>query len=267
LHTPVLASVLQEVPSSCRSSDDMKGYSSDISENCASARLEGVNASYKDLAQVCGTIRSKKTEWALAFLEKAAEGKAAVRYKTHNTRIGHRRELGGKKGRYPQKAAKIVLKVLRSAIANGKTKGLGETYTIRVATANKKDIYPRLASKGRWARSFLETSRVEIILQGEEIPKGVTVTPPKKPEKPEEKPKKEEKKAEKKEEKKAEAKEKPKEEKEAEKKEEKEERPPPKILKKEGQRHSTRKKEKEKQLEHEKTSEDKPHQHGEHSKR
>ncbi|MEW6748620.1 MAG: uL22 family ribosomal protein, partial [Candidatus Micrarchaeota archaeon] len=160
----------------------MKGYSSNIPENCACARLESVNASYKDLSQVCGRIRSKKTGWALVFLEKAADGEIPVLYNKHNRNLGHRRELGGRKGRYPKKAAAVVLKLLRSAIANGHAKGLGSEYTIFAASANKKEIYPRMASKGRQARSYLETSRIEIVLQGPEAPKGVSVTPPKKEE-------------------------------------------------------------------------------------
>ncbi|VVC02985.1 50S ribosomal protein L22 [Candidatus Bilamarchaeum dharawalense] len=160
----------------------MKGYSFDIPENCAKARLEGVNASYKELAEVCGRIRNKKTDWAVDFLQQVAEGEIPVLFKRHNKNMGHRHELGGQKGRYPQKAAKFVLKTLQSAIANGKTLGLGDIYTILSASANKKEIYPRMASKGRQARSFLETARIEIVLKGDEIPKGVSVTPPKKSE-------------------------------------------------------------------------------------
>ena len=156
----------------------MKGYSSEIPENCARARIEGVNASYKDLSQVCGRIRNKKSSWALDFLNKASEGEIPVFYSKHNKNLGHRRELGGRKGRYPEKAAKIVLKALQSAIANGRVIGLGGDYMIVAASANKKNIYPRMAPKGRSARSFLETSRVELILKGEVVPKGVKVTPP-----------------------------------------------------------------------------------------
>ncbi len=155
----------------------MKGYSSEIPENCTFARLEGVNASYKDLTQVCGVIRNKKTNWALEFLELAAEGEVPVFYRSHNKNLGHRRELGGRKGRYPQKAAKVVLKLLKNAISNGKNLGMDGEFTIFSACANKKEIYPRIAPKGRWARSFLETARVEIVLKGEAVPKGVTVTP------------------------------------------------------------------------------------------
>ncbi len=197
----------------------MKGYSVvSVDENCAMAKAENINASFKDLAEVCGRIRGKKADWAIEFLGRVADGKAAVLYKSHNKRMGHRRELGGKKGRYPQKAAKAVLKVLNSAIANGGVKGLGDEYDILHAIANKRYSYGRAAPKGRWARSDYETSRIEIILKSlSEVPKGVEVTPPKKEEekketgkveaKKEEKPKEEApKKEEKKEEKKPEPK-------------------------------------------------------------
>lgn len=152
----------------------------------ACARVEDANVSYKDLTQVCGRIRGKNADWAMEFLEKVIKGKAAVLYKQHCKRVGHRRELGGKKGRYPKKASAAVLKVLQSAIANGKVKGMGETYEILNAAANRRFNYGRVAAKGRWARSDYETSRIEIILRPlETVPKGVEVKPP--PKKAEEK--------------------------------------------------------------------------------
>ncbi|MEW6723257.1 MAG: uL22 family ribosomal protein [Candidatus Micrarchaeota archaeon] len=229
----------------------MKGYSIELPENCARARVEGVNASYKDLSEVCGAIRNKRSDWALEFLEKASEGEIPVRFRRHNRNLGHRRELGGRKGRYPVKAAGIVLKALKSAMANGRVLGLGESYKIIAAVANKKDVYPRMAPKGRQARSFLETSRIEIVLKGSEVPKGVTVTPPKKKEAP--KPEAEGRKP------------------EAQKKEEaptvgkEEKREPPKLLAEEAVKEH--KHEQEKTTELEKKREERPHQHGEHNKR
>jgi ribosomal protein L22 len=159
----------------------MKGYSS-YSEKSATARAEGLNASYKDLAEICGRLRGMKADKAVSFLEKASikptEGGVPVLFKRHCKKLGHRRELGGRKGRYPWKSAAMVLKVLQSALANGRTSGMGDAYTIANACANKKMTFPRLASKGRWARSNLETSRVEIVLIGSEVPKGVSVVPP-----------------------------------------------------------------------------------------
>ncbi|MFN7990532.1 MAG: uL22 family ribosomal protein [Candidatus Micrarchaeia archaeon] len=226
----------------------MKGYSSEIPENCARARVEGVNASYKDLSEVCGVIRNKKSVWAVSFLEKASEGTVPVLFRRHNRNLGHRRELGGKKGRYPEKAARFILKVLRSAIANGKNLGLGDEYTILAASANKKAIYPRMASKGRQARSFLETARIEIVLKGPDVPKGVSV-------KKKEEPKKEEKKPETRK-----AEEKPSVGSETKKE-------PVKLLKEEGKSTGEHKHELEKIKDSEKKREQTPHQHGEHNKR
>lgn len=165
---------------------DMKGYSIEFSpDECAFARLEGANASYKDLTEVCGRIRGKHADWAIEFLQKVAEGKTPVLYKKFSKKIGHRRELGGKKGRYPKKAAKIVLKVLKSAIANGASRGLGEKYKIIGASANKKTEYPRVAPRGGWMYSNYELARVEIVLKPLEQLKKIEVTPPEKNEKPE----------------------------------------------------------------------------------
>jgi large subunit ribosomal protein L22 len=229
---------------------EMKGYSSEIPENCATARVEGANASYKDLSEVCGVIRNKKTAWALPFLEKAAEGEVPILFRRHNKNLGHRRELGGRKGRYPQKAARVVPKVLQSAIANGKELGLGEDFTIISVVANKKQTFPRMAPKGRTARSFLETSRVEVVLKGQPAPK-----------KKEEKKAEAKKEAPKKEAPKAEA---AKKEPEAGKEEKREQ---PNLLREEAVVEHEHKHEQEKILDSEHKHEEKPHQHGEYDKR
>lgn len=227
----------------------MKGYSSSP-EKCAAARVEGVNASWKDLAEVCARIRGMDADKAVAFLGKASvkptEGGIPVLFKRHCKKLGHRRELGGRKGRYPWKSAAMVLKVLQSAMANGRTQGMGDVYTVQAACANKKMTFPRLASKGRWARSNLETSRIEIILKGSEVPKGVTVKAPAKPE-----AKKEEKKPE------APVVGKP-----------PEAKPPATVLKDEAKGEHEHKHEAEKEFEQEKKHDQgEPHHHGEFKKR
>ena len=146
----------------------LKSYSVPVSSfdrsKIASARLEDVDASFKDLAEVCGRIKGKSTDWAKEFLDKASKGEIPVLYKRHNKGLGHRRELGGKKGRYPKKAARIVLKVLNSAIANAVQKSLSTDLIILHASANKKHIYGRMAPKGGLMRSDYETARVEVVL-------------------------------------------------------------------------------------------------------
>jgi len=123
-----------------------------------------INASYKDLSQVCAAIRKKSVDDARALLEKAGRGEAAIPFRRFNKKLGHRRELGGKKGRWPRKASQEVLKVLESAAANASFKGLGEPLIVAHACANKMNTLPRLQSKGRRIRSDLETAKVEIVL-------------------------------------------------------------------------------------------------------
>lgn len=166
----------------------MYSWKPDDDEFVANARVEGVDASFKDLVEVCGNIRRKKAADALFFLEKAADGKAAVLYKSSNKHLGHRKELGGKKGRYPKKAAKIVLAVLKNALNNAAQKGLlQENLFVAHACANKKFNYPRLQAKGRRTRHDYATARVEIVLIEKGEKKKEEAKEPKKMEKPEQK--------------------------------------------------------------------------------
>lgn len=128
------------------------------------ARLEGADASYKDLVEICSNIKGKRTDSALLFLEKVVAMEAAVHYKKYIKGLGHRKELCGKPGRYPKKEAKIVLGVLKSAIASAKGKGLSEDLVILHASANKKNSFLRMSPKGKRVYSNYETARVEIIV-------------------------------------------------------------------------------------------------------
>ena len=130
----------------------------------AKAQATGVDASFKDLCEVCGSIRGRNAATALAYLELAAKGERAVLYKRHNKKKGHRHELRGQKGGYPKKSAKIVYGVLRNAIANATKQGISEPI-IRLATANKMHTFPRIAAKGRRFRADYETARVEIVVE------------------------------------------------------------------------------------------------------
>ncbi len=142
------------------------GYSyKETAAKFAKAQVHDVDASFKDLGAVCDAIRRKHADAAAELLEKVSEGGTPILYRTHNKRLGHRHELGGKKGRYPRKAAKIVLQVLKNALANASTKGLGDPLVVAHACANKQMIYPRMASKGTSRRSNYETAKVELVLE------------------------------------------------------------------------------------------------------
>jgi large subunit ribosomal protein L22 len=132
----------------------------------AKAQQYNIDASYKDLAAVCDNIRGLNAYEGVQYLQAVLSG-FPVEYRKWNKKLGHRRELGGKKGRYPIKAAGFVLTVLNNAISNATSKGLDNLVIVHAA-ANKQAIYPRLQSKGRQTRANYETARVEVILAGKE---------------------------------------------------------------------------------------------------
>lgn len=140
-------------------------------DRAARARVDGVNASFKDLANVCANIRGRNAEKALQFLKEASDGDRPIRlYKFHKHR-GHVGRLGGIKGGWPMKSCKIVRDVLANAMANAQTKGLGPCKVAHVA-ANKQLVYGRMSAKGRRTRQDLETSFVEIVLHEIKTPAG-----------------------------------------------------------------------------------------------
>jgi ribosomal protein L22 len=139
-------------------------YQDKEGKRTARARITGVNASYKDLCEVCSNVRKKDTEFALEFLGRAAVGEQAILMAQHGKRRGHRKELGGKRGGFPKKSAKIVLGVLEGANANAVKLGLGTTRVAHIM-ANKQHTYPRMSPKGRRVIHNYETAIVEIVLE------------------------------------------------------------------------------------------------------
>lgn len=137
----------------------------------ALAQVHDIDASFKDLAMVCANIRRKRVKTAQALLEKAEKKEIPIRFYKYSKHLGHRSELGGKKGRYPVKAVKIVKKVFENAVANAEFKGLDlEKMVVVHASANKHKIYPRMQfqgkdPRGRAKRSDVEHAKVEICLE------------------------------------------------------------------------------------------------------
>jgi len=134
-----------------------------IDENTARAQLYNVDVSWKQLTAVCHAIVGMDAEVATVYLEKVKNMEMAVRFVKHCKYMGHRRELGGARGRYPQKAAGYVLQVLKNAVANAGSKGILSPVVIH-ASATYQSKYPRMQSKGRRSRGDYETSRIEMVV-------------------------------------------------------------------------------------------------------
>jgi len=143
------------------------GYSTDI--DGARAYGRNINVSWKKANQVCAAIRGMFVEKAIKYLDDVIAKKQYVPFKKYNTGCGHR--PGGVIGKYPEKAAKAVKKVLLNAKNNAEQKGFDISRTKIVhATAYKGISAPAIRSKGprnpyRWASIEREYTNIEIVVK------------------------------------------------------------------------------------------------------
>lgn len=125
-------------------------YSLVPQDAASKAQAYDLDASYKDLTQVCGAIRRKLVPEARTILEKCISMEHAIPYRKFCKGMGHRSELGGLRGRYPRKEARMVLAVLDNAAANASNKGLKpEELLVAHAAAYKQNVLPRY--RHHWA--------------------------------------------------------------------------------------------------------------------
>jgi len=140
------------------------------------------NASYKDLANVCAAVKGKPIAQVRKILDNAIEMKKAIPYVVHNKQVGHRSELGGKKGRYPKKECLLFSTLFESCVANAKQLGLDESkLAVLHAAAYKQNTLPRYrrqfvggASIGygkNATRADYETCRAEVMVGEKEFAK------------------------------------------------------------------------------------------------
>ncbi|MEK6954367.1 MAG: 50S ribosomal protein L22 [Candidatus Micrarchaeota archaeon] len=141
----------------------------------ARSQAYDLDASYKDLTNVMAEMKGKTIKEARAMLEECISMKKPIRYRKFATRLGHRSQLGGRKGRFPKKEAKIALTLLRNAEGNANFKGLPmEKLVVRQGAAYKQNTMRRYrqhfgssitlgyGKQALWAS--YETCRAELVL-------------------------------------------------------------------------------------------------------
>jgi len=125
--------------------------------------------SFKHAVEICRAIRGKKIEEARKLLEEVVEMRRPLPFKRHKKKVAHKRGLEKwYAGRYPQKAAKYVLKVLRNLEANAEYKGLDVGNLIIVhAQAQKGRVIQRYMPRafGRATPRFQQLTTVELVAE------------------------------------------------------------------------------------------------------
>jgi large subunit ribosomal protein L22 len=153
----------------------MVGYSAKI-ESEKSARALGLELkiSPKHSVEVCRAIRGKSLKSAKSYLEEVAALKRAVPFLRYKWEIGHRRGPGFGKGsgyctgRYPRKAAKLILKVLEDAESNAEYKGLDtdNLKIVHIAAQRGRVIEGRMPrAHGRASAWNERTTNIEVIVE------------------------------------------------------------------------------------------------------
>ncbi len=102
----------------------MKGLTYlNIGENHAKASTLALPVSTKHCIEICRWIKHKNVAAAKKMLEDVIEYRQAVPFKHFYHNIGHRKGRMAA-GRYPIKACKVVLQLIKAAEANASLKGL-----------------------------------------------------------------------------------------------------------------------------------------------
>jgi len=138
-------------------------------ERTAKASGRELRISHKHAREICKAIKGMMLEDAKKFLEDVIALKRPVPFRRYHKKVPHRRGLQGwPTGRYPVKAAKAILRLLKDVEANAEFKGLNtEKLKIIHAAAypgtKLKKYFPR--AFGRASPNFETLTHVEVVVQ------------------------------------------------------------------------------------------------------
>jgi large subunit ribosomal protein L22 len=125
--------------------------------------------SFKHAVEICRELRGKKIEEAKKILEDVIEMRRPIPFKRYKKKVAHKRGLDRwYAGRYPQKAARFILKVLKNLEANAEYKGLElDKLVIVHAQAKKGRVIKRYMPRafGRATPRFQVLTTVEFVAE------------------------------------------------------------------------------------------------------
>jgi large subunit ribosomal protein L22 len=147
---------------------DIASKSTEEKAKIAQAMGRSLKISPKHSVEICREIRGKKLSAAKNYLNDVIEMKKAVPFKRHNKKVGHRKGLKGwSAGRYPVKAAKSILGVLKNAEANAEYKGLDTENLVVEHISSHRGIILRGFTTRAFGRSTpfnTPTTHIQVVL-------------------------------------------------------------------------------------------------------
>ena len=162
----------------------MGKYSFDPDQAVESSKARGsaLRAHFKHCREVCHNIKGMKLPKAKAYLEDVLQFKQAVAFTKFTGGCGRHaqgklRNAAGSKCRWPQKATKIVLDLLKNAEANAEMKGLDvDELIVKHSQANRAPYQRRRTYRahGRINPYMASPAHIELVLvkAAEPVAKG-----------------------------------------------------------------------------------------------
>lgn len=137
-------------------------------DTSARAQAIEVNVSPKHTVEICRELRGMDLQKAKDYLQDVIDLKRAVPFKRFKGCVPHRKGKGFGPGRYPQKAASKILKLLEDCEANAEYSGLDtDQLTIKHIAAHQGKVFrgwmPR--AHGRATDWDAYTVNLELILE------------------------------------------------------------------------------------------------------
>ena len=145
------------------------GYSFEKYDSSLYVKTSGreLNVSPKTTREICNYIKNMGVNKAKSELEEVIKKKKSVPFKRYKLKVGHRSEFSHfHAGRYPVKAAKLILKLLDNLESNAEFKGVDiDKLTLvhcSVSIGRKLKRYvPR--AFGRTSPSFKSLIHIELV--------------------------------------------------------------------------------------------------------
>ena len=140
-------------------------------EKTAKAMLRERHVSHKHSKEIAREIKGKTAGEAVEYLEAVAAGERSVPFRSHNSGVGHRKDIDGwDAGRFPNKASKEFLKLLENAVANADEQGFeGESMEIAHVAAHKVGEAPGRKPRAMGRATAWNTPQVDVELILEEV--------------------------------------------------------------------------------------------------
>ncbi len=141
-------------------------------DRSAKAMLRERPMSHKHSKEIAREIKGMRAGEAVSYLERVVAEEAAVPFKSHNSGVGHRKNLDGwDAGRFPKKASEAFLDLLENGIGNADHQGFeGEGMTIAHVAAHKVGESPgrKPRAMGRATAWNTPLVDVELVLESDE---------------------------------------------------------------------------------------------------